>query len=263
MMLSFAWVSCSQDPPIALNSSLTFSGYQWSVKASESLLDPGQNYFSKRASDVYVDAKGALHLKIVKHYDKWYSTEVYTDSSFGYGTFIFYVKGDLSKADPNTVLGLFSWNDTSFHSQVNSEIDVEIAKFGVDSFPNTIQYSVQPTNGNSYKERFSRPTGGFDYSNGSTHAFKWTSTKIEWFSYQGQGTTGKLVYYWSFNTQNPPRRRYIPGDQTNAIVIPQNVPGTGIRINFWSIGNEFGTSQGPSDGIEKEMIINKFEYQPL
>ncbi|MBY0423998.1 MAG: hypothetical protein K2Q22_00040 [Cytophagales bacterium] len=256
--------SCSQEAPEALVSKLRFSGYQWTVKASEAKTDPGMNYWSNRASDVYVDSDGALHLKIVKRFSKWYSTEIISDSSFGYGTYTFYLKGDYTTMDPKVVLGFFTWNDTSFVSQVNSEVDIEFSKFGNASLPSTLQYSVQPVDNGNYTERYNRPTGTFDYSNGSTHSFTWTSNLVTWRSYAGFGTSSTPVYSWSFNTSNPARRKYYSDlIYSRPIVVPQNVPGTGVRINFWTVEDPITKEIGPSDGIEKEVIVTKFEFKPL
>src|SRR6185437_12399116 len=41
-----------------------FSGYDWKVKASVGTFGPGPNFFSSSPTNVWVDTRGRLHLKI-------------------------------------------------------------------------------------------------------------------------------------------------------------------------------------------------------
>ena len=50
----------SADPPLKIQ----FSGYEWTVKQSDSM-GPGPNAWNPK--NVWVDAKGQLHLKITNH----------------------------------------------------------------------------------------------------------------------------------------------------------------------------------------------------
>lgn len=65
----------SLDKATAIRSARTisFSGYNWAVKSSVDeaagifwTVDPGQNYFSHYATNVWVDEQGRLHLKIAQ-----------------------------------------------------------------------------------------------------------------------------------------------------------------------------------------------------
>jgi hypothetical protein len=242
---------------------LTFSGRQWVIKYSESPVGPGPNFFSKRPSDVFIDSKGRLHMKIVQHDKKWYATEVVTLDNLGYGTYIFTVIGDLVNIPENIVLGLFTWDNNTFADQANSEIDIEFAKWNDASNPYTLHYSAQPVNfGPYYPERTHNPETNPDHLIGkSTHAFTWTDTLVSWKSYTG-GTfgEGELIAEWTFDLNNPARVKNENGNSSAPIIIPAPGNTTNARINFWILP---GISTAPTDGQEHEVIIESFEYQPL
>lgn len=266
-LLTLGLASCTQDEPIARNTKLNFSGWEWTVKASESRVGPGYGYFSNRAKDVFVDANGYLHLRIAKNFQKWYSTEVISTDTFSYGTYTFTIQGDMSNLDPNIVFGLFTWSDYGFKEAANSEVDIEFAKFGNPDAINQLQYTVQPLNNGAYPERYNRPTYAISYGSSSTHSFTWTPTSIVWKSYEGEDLTKAPVTSWSFGLANRARRKYqmigTTLDSSNAIVIPKVTRETRVHLNFWSLGPEANLPDGPKDGQEKEVVVKKFEYKKL
>ena len=81
--------------------SLTFAGRNWRVKSSLVPVGPGPNLFSNNAEDVFVDAQGRLHLRIVNRGGQWYSTEVISTGAYGYGTYTFQLAGAVD-FDPNS-----------------------------------------------------------------------------------------------------------------------------------------------------------------
>lgn len=90
-----------------------FSGYIWQVRQASSPEGSGPNHFSKNARDVFVAAKGRLRMKIVKRGGRWYSTEINNETVWGYGKYVFHIASRIDQFDPNVVLGLFTWDDTS------------------------------------------------------------------------------------------------------------------------------------------------------
>ena len=62
---------------------VTFAGYTWQVKTSQTPVGPGPNLFSDRAEDVGVDYQGKLHLRIANLDGQWYSTEVVNTTPLG------------------------------------------------------------------------------------------------------------------------------------------------------------------------------------
>jgi hypothetical protein len=105
---------------------IAFSGYDWLVKASENkAVGPGPNFFS--GQNVWV-RDGELHLQISERDGRWYSAEIVSAASFGFGTYRFTLRSDVVDLDPNVVLGLFTWSDDAAFS--HREIDIEISRWG-------------------------------------------------------------------------------------------------------------------------------------
>lgn len=231
---------------------IDFSGITWTVKKyTNNPHGPGPNFYSDSTSDVWVDGNGKLHLKIVNRNGKWYCTEVNADTSFGYGTYVFYLKTKASGIDPNAVAGFFTYdlcpNEKNYHDygknypigerNVWREIDIEVSKWGNPDAKNA-QYVVQPwdVNGNIY--RFN-----IDSNTITTHCFTWTKDSITFTSFYGDEEPSPMnqICSWSYSG------RYIPH--------PENeVP----MINFWLFD---GIS--PSNNIQQEIIIKKFKYESL
>ena len=217
---------------------IIFSGYKWEVKSSESKAGPGPNYFSDKEEDVWVDEDGRLHLKIAQKDGKWYCTEVISDSSFGYGKYIFYVASRVDKLDKNIVVGLFTW-DTGAPEHNYREIDIEFSRWGQTTNDNA-QYVIQPYTEPRNMKRFSMELNG-DYS---THMFEWKPDSIFLQSIHGQYVTppdtSYLIESWIYTGKDIP-----PAGNEN------------VRINFWLFRGE-----PPSDGNDAEVIIKEFEFMP-
>lgn len=265
--LALLSTSCEQSEApesVRLGDSLTFSGYLWTIKHSESPLGPGPNPFSRGEDDVYVDGEGRLHLKIVQRNNVWYSTEVVSDEVMGYGTYKWTITGDMKNIASNAVLGLFTWDTENFETQANSEVDVEFAYWGNDSTEEaTLQYSVQPVAfGPYYPERTNRPKINGDLLIGTTtHEFTWTKDLISWRSYKGTiSDPGEEFASWSFDTNNPARIKYEGGAQSLPVVIPEPGEHTNARMNFWLASH---IEAFPTNRMEHEVIIDAFEYVPL
>lgn len=92
--------------------SIQFSGYAWRVKRHTTPVGPGPNLFSDSECNVWVDARGRLHLKITHGGSRWECAEVICTRSLGYGTYRFYLDSEVHDLDPKVVLGLFTWSDT-------------------------------------------------------------------------------------------------------------------------------------------------------
>jgi hypothetical protein len=272
--ISAVFLTCKQsDPPEQkttnindafygrFGDSIRFSGRSWKVKIYENAKwGPGPNFFSGREEDITIDEKGYLHMKIVNKDGKWMSTEVICDDHTGYGTYIFTIEGDIENIPENIVLGLFTWDDGTFQSDANSEVDIEFSKWGNANDPRTLQYGVQPIHfGTYYPEREHRPTYEIGKIIGvSTHAFTWSQDKIEWKSFAGDTYgQGELLAQWSFDKNNPARVKEENGMRSQPVIIPKPGSQTQCRINFWITP---WINPIPSDGKEHEIIIRRFEF---
>ena len=141
---------------------ITFAGYDWTVKNVHG--GPGPNDFSDSVEEVWVDENGYLHMEINYRNGKWYCSEVYLNSSLGYGTYVFVVDGRVDLLDKNIVLGLFTYETDT------REIDIEYARWGdVNNDPG--QFVIQPagTTGNLYRYDLELSTG----TEVTTNLFDW------------------------------------------------------------------------------------------
>jgi hypothetical protein len=268
-LLFLIW-GCKQSPPPEVDPNeqayrngnlIHFSGRDWVVKTYENnMWGPGPNYFSGNEDDITIDSRGYLHLKIVNRNNKWMSTEVIGKDKLGYGRYRFTVEGNMDQLPANVVLGLFTWDDKSFLEAANSEVDVELGKWGNANDQNVLQFGVQPINfGTLFPERMNRPKYNTGLLNGvSTHEFNWTPDSIVWRSYTGEfADPNQQFAYWKFDKFNPARPKTENGLTSNAVVIPKPGNETNARINFWI---NTWISPGPLSGKTEEVVIRRFTY---
>jgi hypothetical protein len=216
---------------------ISFSGYDWLVKNSaDARLGPGPNYFSDSARNVWVDELGRLHLRIEKRNGRWYSAEVISTASFGYGTYRWYLDSPVDRLDPNVVLGLFTWNDDPAYN--HRELDIEFARWGNASYANG-QYTVQPYTVAGNQFIFNEPPGVPQ----TTHSLVWGSASAAFKSIRGHASTS-----------SDPSLRIAEHS------FSQGVPPTGgenARMNLWLF-----EGSAPADRKDVEIVIKRFEFIP-
>jgi hypothetical protein len=258
-------MSCEQsDPPNhgRFGDTVLFSGYEWDVKTSISPVGPGPNYFSDDEDDIFVDASGYLHMLISERNGIWYSTEIVSKDTMGYGTYKFTIQGDFVNMPENIVVGLFTWDDNTFYEQANSEIDVELSKWGDVDKENTLQYGIQPIAFSTFHpERVFNPLITESYLIGvSTHIFHWTESLVTFKSYSGETEDeNMLISDWEFDLDNPARVKEEGGQSSLPIVIPAPGNTTNTRINYWILP---WIDAGPTDGLQQEFIVRTFTFIP-
>ncbi len=243
---------------------ISFSGYTWNVRNTAGAYSgPGLNTFTNSTNNVWVDGLGQLHLKITYTNGKWVAAEIESQQSFGYGDYIFYINGRPDNLDQNVVFGLFTWNNNSFQTDANSEIDIEFAKWGYAG-AKSLQYAVQPTNGGVYAERNIKPSSFLLTGDYSTHGFTWAPTEVIHKSYYDFGyPTAWLASQWSFSSTSQPRQKIEGGRTSDAVVIPKPGTDTKVHMNLWlNDTNKDGYGDAPSNGQTVEVIVNKFEFKP-
>jgi hypothetical protein len=244
-----------------VNGTINFAGQTWTVRNNEMAQGPGPNSFSSSGSNVWVDGSGNLHLKITKTSNGWKCAEVISGNKYGYGTYVFTVGSDVAALNPNVVAGMFTWDDHTFATQANSEIDIEFAKWG-NNGAYTYTSSVQPVkfeNPDVYLERTNQPAMDINKLRGtSTHAFTWTSSLVTWKSYEGASYPGSnLIAAWQFSNTMQPRIKYEGGNQSAPVVIPAPGNDTRVHINLWLFNG-----QAPTDNNEVELVIKSFQFIP-
>jgi hypothetical protein len=213
---------------------ISFSGYSWEVKQSESPMGPGGNYWSNNMENVRVDENGYLHLKLTYRNGKWYCPEISTIQTLGYGTYTFYANSRIDSLDKNVVLGLFAYKDD------NHEVDIELTKWG-NSIGNNGWFTVQPPPyiaGQNQKSFNIQLTG--DYS---THSFEWTQ----------YGTSFKSIH-GHYSPDSAPQENII---QSFVSTSNPNAEGAKAHINLWLLN-----ANPPSNGENVEVIISQFEFIP-
>jgi hypothetical protein len=216
---------------------LRFSGYDWLVKnAADTRLGPGPNYFSDSTRNVWVDSTGRLHLRIERRGGRWYSAEVISVASFGYGTYRWYLDTPVDNLDPNVIMGLFTWSDDPAYN--HRELDIEFARWGNAAYANG-QYTVQPytTPGNQYT--FDEPAGVPQ----SVHTLVWAPGSAAFSSLRGHAPTATD-----------------PSLRIASKTFPQGVPqagGENARMNLWLF-----ESNAPTNRRDVEIVVTRFEFLP-
>ena len=208
---------------------LQFAGYEWAIKAGDSL-GPGPNYFSSNNDNVWVDNQGRLHLKITQQDGKWYCAEVYLMQSLGYGTYNFQVSSRVDLLDKNVVGSPFIYRDHSL------ETDVEFSRWSIEDGPNA-QFVVQPYYNPGNREQFSMSLS----NDASTHIIKWKSDAVSFKSAQGHylnPPAGQVIHQWEYTGGD------VPSESDEL-----------VHINLWLFNG-----QAPSDGNEVEMVIQGFTF---
>ena len=215
---------------------LRFSGQTWFVKSADNEpVGPGPNFFA--AKNAWVQ-DGKLHLRVREDHGRWYSAEVVTTASLGFGRYTFTIESDVADLDPNIVLGLFTWADEPDFN--HREIDIEVSRWG-DARNRNAQCVVQPYGRPGALARFELP-GRLKYSE---FTFTWAPDQV---TCEIAGA-GRLT-----NAPDIPFRfthRFTDG-------IPP-AGGEHARINLWLVGG-----RGPAPGNRpREVVLTGFRFTPM
>jgi hypothetical protein len=207
---------------------LTFSGYEWEVRQAPSDRGGANDYDPANA---WIDADGALHLRLTQQDGRWTSAEVILTRALGYGTYAFTVR-ETAHLDPAAALGMLTWDDEGA-DQNHRELDIEISQWGDRSIPNG-QYVLQPYYVPANVARFSAPRGQL------THSFRWEPGRASFQTVRGSSATrGVIVAQHEFTSGVP-------------------TPGTErVRMNLYF----FRFSPVPPEK-DVEVVIERFQYLP-
>lgn len=211
---------------------ISFAGHDWIVSQSgNGRRTPGPNYFSNSKENVWVDARGRLHLRILYTDGRWECAEVTLVGSRSFGEYLFRVSTDGDKLDKNIVAGLFLYRDDF------NEIDIEFSRWG-EEMETAGNYVVQPSDQEGNMYRFSLEEAG----KRSTHIINWQRDSINFKSYRGHRKSQPnrlLINEWLYQGENIP--------------IGSEVE---VLINLWLfMGNP------PADNQEAELIIEGFQIR--
>jgi hypothetical protein len=208
---------------------LNFSGYEWTT-SSGPIFHAGSRPFFDPAN-VWIDERGALHLRISGSPGKWTSAEVKLTRSLGYGTYRFQVR-DTAHLEPSALLTLVNWDGVGTENN-RRELDVELGRWGYLDNSN-VNYVVQPYYIPANILTFRAPPGAY------THSFRWEPGQVTFSTVAGSGNTGSRVINQHVFTSGVPS----PG-------------GESVRISLYV----FYQGKIPLKN-KNEVIIDKFEYLP-
>lgn len=177
---------------------IKFSGYDWYIREANEPEGPMDNLFAGLGQSVDMLPDGGLRLSVTYNSGSWYSAEIWTARSLGYGTYTFHIRTPLAYLHPDLVLGLFTYSGSVWYH--NREIDIEFSSWGSDDASLGGQYVVQPyeTDGNLKAFPAARFVGP------STQQFIWQKDRIEFASWMGYGDRpppgdSRLVSEWVFS----------------------------------------------------------------
>ena len=222
---------------------LSFSGYEWTVKAGASL-GPGPNRWE--AANVNLDTAGRLRLRIRKEADSgWSCAEVgLTQQRLGFGLYEFQTIGPIGQLDPNVVLGLFNYPPPDVGTDTTNEIDIEYARWGnARSMIGNFTLWTARKGEKSVSHTFAVPT---DIEQ-ATHRFLWLPDRIVWQALRGHAkdtrdNRGEFAG-WEFK---PPAG--------SGLIPQQPLP---VLVNLWLF-----QGKAPMDGKEVVIPLARFTHQP-
>jgi hypothetical protein len=212
---------------------IKWQGYTWFVR-SAGLEGPGPNKWDP--ANVFVDAKGFLHLKIANANGQWTCAEIWTNQDLGFGTYQCQVEGPLDRLDPNIVFSMFSYAGPDG----TKEIDIEFAKWGHPAEKNG-WWTVWPNDsaGKKISHGFNVKLDGAY----TTSRFAWSSTGVDyWFlgGHQAIDSDTNLLEAWQDRPDSPEHQ-----------VTQTKMP---LHFNLWLF-----QGKPPTDGKPVEIIVHSFE----
>jgi hypothetical protein len=208
-----------------------FSGYDWKVRTIASDRGGLNNLYDP--DNAWMDASGALHMRIKKKGGRWTCAEVEMTRSLGYGTYILVVR-DVSRLEPAAVLSINTFDDWG-GDQHYRELDVEISRWGDATNKNNAQYGIQPFYVPGNLAPFVAPPGTL------THSMHWESGRASFQTVRGNSIHAGMPL-------------------VSEHVFSAGVPSAGketLQLLFYVIASEKYPLQA-----DNEVVIEKFEYLP-
>jgi len=218
-------------PVIAPTVPIHFSGYDWDVRTIAGDRGGLNNLYD--ADNAWIDASGALHLRIKKKADRWSCAEVVLTRSLGYGTYMMVVR-DITHLEPAAVLSMNTFDDWG-GDQHYREIDVEMGQWGDAASKNNMQFGVQPFFVPGNLAPFKAPAGVL------THSMHWESGLASFKTVRGSSihTGAPVVFEHVFSSGVPS-----PGQER-------------LQFLFYVVASDNSPLQK-----ENEVVIERFEYLP-
>jgi hypothetical protein len=208
---------------------ITFSGYDWSVRQTQNDRH-GMNDYDAR--NVSVDGEGHLHLLLSERDGRWTSAEVRLTRSLGYGTYSFDVR-DTSQIDPSAAFSMYTF-DPLGSDQNFRELTVDVSRWGDPGNMNG-QFVVQPETVPGNVFRFAIPAGLV------THSFRWEPGRVSFKAVRRSGT---------------PRDESMVAERR----FTARVPTAGAENPYLTLLYDRSAARPPSKAVE--VVVEKFTFLP-
>jgi hypothetical protein len=196
-------------------------------------------------ANVSVDAKGYLHLRIVRREGSYTAAEVFSTEKLGFGTYQWQVEGAVDKMDKTTVLGLFNYGaQAGIGVDTENEIDIEFSRWNDTCRGCNADFTFYPATGNKslgpMEDNFTYDPKG---STLTTARFEWSSTRIVGTIMSGLQPIGATANVLQTITFAPPDYK---------ARIPQ-VP-LPVAMNLWCFKD--------TPAQDQEAVIRNFQFVP-
>jgi hypothetical protein len=218
---------------------IAWKGHRWRViTGGMAGVAPGN------PANVNLDDSGYLHLSIVNREGNWTASEMFTTDALGFGTYQWWVQGNVYDMDKSTVLGLFTYGPAS-HLGVDgeNEIDIEFSKWNETCHGCNADFTVYPATGNRKKDGSSGWEDNFHVPGGTltTARMEWSADQIVFTVMKGMQPVGTTADVLKTETY-----------RSNTTNIPQVASPVGI--NLWCFQKTPSTDQSA--------VIRDFQFLP-
>jgi len=208
---------------------LEFGGFEWKVRTIAGDRGGTNNLYS--GDNAWVDASGAMHLRITNKDNRWECAEAELTRSLGYGTYTIVVR-DTSQLEPAAILSMHTFDDWGGQEHYR-ELDMEIGRWGDAKYHSNAQYGVQPFFVSGNVAPFQEPAGTL------THTLHWESGRASFATYRGSSTKGAVVSQHTFTAGVP-----APGQEFFQFIL------------YVVASDKYPLQKGA------EVVVEKFEYLP-
>lgn len=206
-----------------------FSGYDWDV--SSSLVDRGGQPCDYDPDGVWVDEKGALHLRTGPREGRWRCAGISLNRSLGYGMYRFVIS-DTARLPISPVLAIFTRTDAE-EASYRTGLGLQFSRWGKSAELNA-DYVVSPYYVPGHVAHFIVPPGQM------THTVRWSPEMAEFKTFAGTALK--------------------PTTLVNDHVFRSGVPVASferVRLDFYDFQHSKSALKEPV-----EVVVQKFDYLP-
>jgi hypothetical protein len=229
---------------------IKFSELEWEIKADENIAD-SRNFCLTNKNNIEIDKSGNLVITMKKIGETWFGGEITSDSTLGYGDYIFYIESKIDNLDANANFSITALNVKSGNYQGLTQMGMAFSLYGDKSLSSNLNYFKYSTENKAAESII--PDNQFKLSgNYSVHKLRILPNEIGFYSYDGdKADEAKLINKYEVRKDNPTNEfKDISFSQTSdsiKIVISLCLP----------------EANKPDKNQEFKVIIKKFEFIPF